>query len=78
MRNKLLAITNNPERASFRQRVGVYVDLLRSNGIDCEIATLPDGFVARRRLFKRFRSRLNLPVNYVADDRCNRRFINVD
>lgn len=50
---KLLVITNNPERASFRQRVGVYVDILRDNGIECEIAALPEGLVARRRLFKR-------------------------
>ena len=52
---KLLVVTNNPERASFRQRVGVYVDLLRSNGIECELAVLPDGLVARHRLFKRSR-----------------------
>lgn len=49
----MLVITNNPERASFRQRIGVYVDLLRSKGIECEIATLPEGFVARHRLFRR-------------------------
>jgi len=52
---KLLVITNNPERASFRQRIGIYVDLLRSNGVECEIAVLPDGLVARYRLFKRSR-----------------------
>ena len=50
---RLLIITNNPERASFRQRVGVYVDLLRCNGIECEIATLPEGLVARYCLFRR-------------------------
>ena len=50
---KLLTITNNPHRASFRQRIGVYLDLLRANGIDCEVAPLPARFSARRRLFKR-------------------------
>lgn len=52
---RLLVITNNPERASFRQRIGVYVNMLRSSGIDCEIATLPEGVFARYRLFKRSR-----------------------
>ncbi|MCX5638735.1 MAG: hypothetical protein NTX52_13750 [Planctomycetota bacterium] len=36
----LLIITNNPNRASFRQRIGVYIDALRSNGIDAEVAKL--------------------------------------
>lgn len=49
---KLLTITNNPQRASFRQRIGVYIDMLKANGIDCEVAMLPARFSARRRLFK--------------------------
>ena len=49
---KLLIITNNPNRASFRQRIGVYLDILRDNGINCEVAKLPSGFLARRNLFK--------------------------
>ncbi len=49
---KLLIITNNPERASFRQRVSVYLGILRANGIDCRVQRLAKGFLARRRLFR--------------------------
>lgn len=49
----LLILTNNPDRASFRQRIGVYCDILGRNSIQCEVAKLPSGFLARRRLFKR-------------------------
>jgi len=50
---RILILTNNPNRASFRQRIGAYCDILRLNGIQCEVAKLPSGFLARRRLFKR-------------------------
>lgn len=50
---RLLVLTNNPERASFRQRIQVYFDTLRAHGVDCEVVKLPDGFLARRKLFKR-------------------------
>ena len=49
----LLIVTNNPHRASFRQRIGVYLDILRANGIDCEVTKLPSGSLARLRLFKK-------------------------
>ena len=49
----LLVLSNNPERASFRQRIGIYFDTLRTNGIGCEVAKLPAGSLARRKLFKR-------------------------
>lgn len=49
----LLIISNNPSRASFRQRIGVYLNILQTNGINCEIAKLPSGPLARRSLFKR-------------------------
>jgi len=48
----LLIVTNNPNRASFRQRIGVYLDIFRVNGLKCEVAKLPTGFLARRNLFK--------------------------
>jgi len=48
----LLVITNNPHRASFRQRIAVYLDILRDNGIECEVARFPPGPLARRKLFK--------------------------
>jgi glycosyltransferase involved in cell wall biosynthesis len=50
---RILILTNNPNRASFRQRIGAYCDILRRNAIRCEVAKLPSGFLARRRLFKR-------------------------
>lgn len=49
----LLIVTNNPERASFRQRIGVYLDIFRDNGINCKVAKLPTGLLARRKLFKK-------------------------
>jgi glycosyltransferase involved in cell wall biosynthesis len=49
----LLVLTNNPDRASFRQRVGVYLDMLKANGVACEVVKLPEGFLARRKLFKK-------------------------
>jgi glycosyltransferase involved in cell wall biosynthesis len=48
----LLIVTNNPERASFRQRIGTYLDFFHDNGINCEVAKLPAGSLARRKLFK--------------------------
>jgi glycosyltransferase involved in cell wall biosynthesis len=50
---KLLVISHNPARASFRQRVAVYLDTLRKNNVTCEVAKLPSGSLARRKLFKR-------------------------
>jgi glycosyltransferase involved in cell wall biosynthesis len=49
---KLLIISHNPNRASFRQRIDVYLDILRQNDIDCTIGVLPLGWLARRNLFK--------------------------
>jgi glycosyltransferase involved in cell wall biosynthesis len=49
----LLILTNNFNRASFKQRIGVYLDTLRRNGIDYEVAQLPSGTLARRELFKK-------------------------
>jgi len=50
---KLLILSNNPARPSFRQRIGIYIDTLRTDGIDCHIETLPPGSLARRKLFRR-------------------------
>lgn len=49
----LLVITNNPKRPSFKQRIQVYLPMLREAGIDCEVARLPSGSLARRKLLKR-------------------------
>lgn len=48
----LLIISNNPDRPSFRQRIGIYIDLLKSSGIDCRIEKLPAGYPNRWKLFK--------------------------
>ena len=50
---KLLVITNNPDRASFRQRIAVYLNLLRANGVDSEVAQMPRWILSRRKLFAR-------------------------
>ena len=49
---KLFIITNNPDRASFRQRIGIYLDMLRAEGIKPQVTKLPKGLLARRKLFK--------------------------
>jgi glycosyltransferase involved in cell wall biosynthesis len=48
---KLLILSNNTERASFRQRIAVYLDTLRASGIDCRVEQLPSWIISRRRLF---------------------------
>ncbi len=50
---KLLILSNNPDRASFRQRIGIYTGLLQKADIDCCIEKLPAGYLARWRLFKK-------------------------
>ncbi len=48
---KLLVITNNPDRASFRQRIAVYIDTLRGSGIDGCVEQLPRWILSRLKLF---------------------------
>lgn len=49
---RLLVITNNPNRASFRQRIGAYLGAFAAAGIATEVALLPRGVLTRRRLFR--------------------------
>jgi glycosyltransferase involved in cell wall biosynthesis len=49
----LLIVTNNPNGPSFKQRIGAYLDILRSNGIDNEVCRLPPTFSGRWKLFRR-------------------------
>lgn len=49
----LLVIISNPKRASFRQRIAIYFNILRENGINCEIAYYPSGSWARYKVLKR-------------------------
>jgi len=48
----LLVITNNPSRASFRQRIELHLHTLQNNGIFCRIAKLPSNKLARFKLFR--------------------------
>lgn len=49
---KLLIVTNNPSRASFRLRIEDHLDFLRQQGIQSEIRAMPRRMVDRWRLFK--------------------------
>lgn len=48
----LLILTNNPNRASFRQRIEIYRDFLQANGINSEAVRIPSTSLARRQLFR--------------------------
>lgn len=48
----ILVITSNPKRASYRQRIGIYIDILRRLGINCEVAKLPASEPKRLKTFK--------------------------
>ncbi len=49
---KCLVLTNNLQRASFRQRISIYIDGLRQNGINCEVVELSKNNLQRWKLFK--------------------------
>ena len=46
-----MILSNNTGRASFRQRIAVYLDTLRASGIDCRVEQLPQWILSRRRIF---------------------------
>jgi len=48
----LLVIISNPRRASFRQRIAICFDILRKNGVNCEVMYYPSGSIARYKLLK--------------------------
>ena len=49
---KLLILTNNPDRASFRQRVEVYLPDLLDGGFECSVVRFPPGLLARYKLLR--------------------------
>ncbi len=49
---KILVISNNLERASFRQRIGIYIDTFQKVGINCDVEMLPSTERARLKIFK--------------------------
>ena len=48
----LLILTNNPNRASFRQRIEIYRDFLQANGINSGAVRIPSTSLARPQLFR--------------------------
>lgn len=44
---KLLVLTNNPDRPSFRQRFRIYVGALQDNGIACSVVRIPSSWAER-------------------------------
>ena len=48
---KLLVISNNPERPSYRQRVGIYIERLCAEGFEVELVKYPCSFFSRFKLF---------------------------
>lgn len=52
----LLVLTHKPDRASFRQRIGVHIPLLEAHGIHCQVDRLPPGAMGRRQLYSQARA----------------------
>lgn len=48
---KLLILSNNPSRASYRQRIGIYVERLAERGIEGRLEQLPKSLIGRARLY---------------------------
>ncbi|MEJ5260240.1 MAG: glycosyltransferase [Anaerohalosphaeraceae bacterium] len=49
---KLLVLSNNPERASYRERIGVYLERLAGCGVTCRVERIPASYRQRWRLFR--------------------------
>jgi len=49
---KLLVLSNNPDRASFRQRIEIYLDYLRAEGINSTVCRYPTSPLTRWRLLQ--------------------------
>jgi len=47
---KLLILSNNPDRASFRQRIGIYLDYLRTETIETTVYKFPKDYLVRWKL----------------------------
>jgi glycosyltransferase involved in cell wall biosynthesis len=48
----LLVLSKNPGLPSFRQRIKLYFDMLRENGIEYKVVKLPHGSLTRRKVYK--------------------------
>jgi len=49
---KLFIISNNPNRPSFRQRIEIFLPMMRNSGIEPDVQQLPDNCSSRKKLFK--------------------------
>jgi len=52
---KLLILTNNPERSSFRQRVEAYLEAMAKEGIETAVVRVPRSFFGRWRVYSQAR-----------------------
>jgi len=50
---KLLVLTNNPERSSYRQRIGVYLDIFKSEGLETTEMVLASSLFERIRQYRK-------------------------
>jgi glycosyltransferase involved in cell wall biosynthesis len=83
----ILFLSNNPERSSFKTRIGKYLDVMRRDNIDYRIETLPDNWHARRDLFKLagqfdcvflHKKKLSIPDTYILKRACKKLIYNFD
>jgi glycosyltransferase involved in cell wall biosynthesis len=79
----LLVLSDNPDRASFRQRIGIYLDVLRTAGLDCKVERFPSNPFAGWKLLRTgadfdavflHKKRLN-PFDALVLRRCARKII---
>lgn len=52
---KLLILTNNPERSSFRQRIEVYLEAMAEKGIETAVEAVPRGLPGRWKVYAKAR-----------------------
>lgn len=83
----VLFLSNNPERSSFKARIGKYLDMMRRDNISYRIETLPDNRRARRNLFKSagqfdcvflHKKKLSILDAYILKRACKRMIYNFD
>jgi len=65
---KLLVLTNNPDRPSYRQRIESHLASLSNSGIDCDVARFPPGGFGR---WKQFRLSSQYDVVFLHKKRLN-------
>ena len=83
----VLFISHNPERSSFKTRIGKYLDMMRRDNISYRIEILPDNRHDRRGLFKLagqfdcvflHKKKLSVPDAYILKRACKKLIYNFD